>query len=59
MFDAAVWPWAFAILIGFIVLGIAIGYGIGRANQRSRTERLASEDGTRKVYRDSDRKSGS
>jgi hypothetical protein len=48
--DISVWPWLVAVL-GFIVLGAAIGYGLARNRQRTPVERELSAAGTRDVYR--------
>ena len=49
--DNSQWPWLIAVL-GFIVLGIAIAYGISRNRRRTTVERQLNDLGTRKVYRE-------
>jgi hypothetical protein len=47
--DSSAWPWLIAVL-GFIVLGIAIAYGLMRNRQRTPLERELSAAGSREVY---------
>lgn len=49
--DNSQWPWLIAVL-GFVILGIAIAYGITRNRGRTAVERELSAVGTRKVYRE-------
>lgn len=43
-------PWFIAVVIGTIVLGAAIAYGMMRGGRRTRGEEQRSEAGTRDIY---------
>lgn len=46
--------WFVAVVIGTMVLGAAIAYGIMRSRARTPRERLAGEARTREIYRTED-----
>lgn len=46
--------WFVAIVIGTVLLGAAIAYGIMRARTRTRGEAVASEAETRRIYKSED-----
>ena len=48
-------PWFFAVVGGFIILGLALAYGAYRTRHRSRLEKLQRDQGTREVYRKDER----
>jgi hypothetical protein len=45
-------PWFFAVVGGFIVLGIFMAYGALRTAKRTRSEKLLRDAATRKIYHD-------
>ena len=53
--DSSAWPWLIAVL-GFVILGVAIGYGMTRA--RTPAERELNAVGTRQVYREEEARPG-
>jgi hypothetical protein len=55
MSDFGFGPWAFIVLGGIIVLGIAIAYGAMRNSQRTRAEKMASERATHQLYEREDK----
>ena len=55
MSDFGFGPWAFIVLGGMIVLGIAIAYGAMRTSHRTRAERMASERATHQLYEREDK----
>jgi hypothetical protein len=46
--------WFVAVVIGTVVLGAAIAYGITRSRARTTNERIASEIKTREIYESED-----
>jgi hypothetical protein len=55
MTDLGFWFWAFMVLGGTIIVGIAIGYGIAHNRLRTRAERAATERATHQLYEREDR----
>ncbi|HVX81877.1 MAG: hypothetical protein ACTHOR_14825 [Devosia sp.] len=55
MYDT--WPWLVAVL-GFIILGALIAYGMRRNRERTPVERAATEAGTRRLYEEEERRPG-
>jgi hypothetical protein len=55
--DSSAWPWLIAVL-GFVILGVAIGYGMTRARRRTPAERELNAVGTRQVYREEEARPG-
>jgi len=55
--DASQLPWLLAVL-GFIVLGIAIGYGLSRNRQRTPAGQKPTAAGTQKLYREEEQRPG-
>ncbi len=52
MFDGS--AWALATVIGVIVLGIAIWYGMWVNSKRTAADRQLTEDATRREYQEED-----
>ena len=44
--------------VGAVILGLAIAYGIMRNRRRTNAEKVTTEQATRNLYREEDRKSG-
>ncbi len=50
--------WFLVIVLGTIVLGVAIGFGMWRSRQRTARERAMGEQATHDLYEEADRERG-
>lgn len=46
--------WFLAVVVGTVVLGAAIAYGMMRARSRTASERIAGERKTHEIYKSED-----
>ena len=51
MGDLPTFSWLFAVAGGFIILGIAIAYGLLHNRRRTREERRMAEEGAHEIYK--------
>lgn len=56
MGDLPTFSWLFAVAGGFIILGIAIAYGLMQNRRRTLTERRVAEDGAHEIYKQDGRR---
>ncbi len=52
-FDAL--PWSFVVVIGAILLGAALAYGMWINSRRTRADKMVTEAATRREYKEEDR----
>jgi len=53
--DNSQWPWLLVLVVIFIARGV-IAYARARNRQRTPAERAATEAGTRKIYREEEKR---